>query len=120
MDIYVPCGILLVFLAVDWAITRSSKRRDEWGFWENWNFFVYGPCFVLLCLVMEVDVWLQDWTLSARLPILIGFPVVAVFIAHGWYRYFGARLRALLREDRGNGGSGGDEGPKLPRWRAGQ
>ena len=120
MDIYVPCGILLVFLLVDWAITRSSKRRNEWGFWENWNFYVYGPCFVLLCLVMEVDVWLQGWTLSASLPILIGFPVVAVFIAHGWYRYFGTRLRAQLRGNRSDGGSDGGEEPKLPRWRVGQ
>ena len=111
-----PGALLIIFLAVDWAITRSSKRRNEWGFWENWNFYVYGPVFVLFCLFMEVDVSLQKgWTTSGRLPILIGFPIVAVVIAAGWYRYCGRRLRALLRGNRSVGGPEDGEGPPRPR-----
>jgi len=116
MVFYALAGLLLAFLAVDWAITRSSRRRDEWAFWENWNFFVYGPCFVLICLAMTVTMWFQpDWSARARYPILLGLPVVVVFFAAHWYRYFGRRLRALLAPNRSAGGPGGGEGPADPR-----
>ncbi|SHI56030.1 hypothetical protein [Streptomyces sp. 3214.6] len=109
MLFYVLAGLLSVFLLIDWRITRSSRRRNEWAFWEDWNFYVYGPVFVLLCLTMAADLlWFEtDWTPSSRYPVIYGMPVVAGFMAHRWYRYFGARLRGRP----GAGGTGGERPP---------
>jgi NhaP-type Na+/H+ or K+/H+ antiporter len=113
MDLFVLFGLLVGLVAVDWAITRSGRRRDEWAFWEDWNFFVYGPLFVLLCLALTVDAWLHpEWSPSARLPMLLGLPLVVVYFASRWYRYCGRRLRGLLSGRRDTSGPDGrDQGP---------
>ncbi|MFE2431660.1 hypothetical protein ACFXJ5_33630 [Streptomyces sp. NPDC059373] len=110
-------GSLVALLVVDWAITRSSRRRDEWAFWENWNLVVYGPLFVLICLALTVDAWFHpDWSPSARLPLLLGLPVVAAYFAVRWYRYFGGRVRALIGGNRvTRPPDGGDKGPPEAR-----